>query len=512
MLLSTAVPTIAFAGVTEVPAQAWEIVERAIPAYGDDWWFTGLLAFIRQEQGRFDEAMDLSCRSLAEEPAAGHSAHARAHAHYETGDHGAGLAWMDDWVRGDGAGTDSLSHFSWHAALHELSLGDLDAVRRRYDSQLRPDGALGCRALVDTGSLLFRWALTPGRDDVPAMRAVADATPDATLRHPATPFLAMHAAVCTSRRTTRSRSATSRRWAARHDHPTHREVVAPLARALRSMATGSCSSAADQLAALDAQTWRLGGSDAQREVIEEARISALLRSGRLDEARQLLDDRLDRRESPRDRRWRTAALPTTAAAAQLQADRRPLTEIGTSLRATTPGRPDRPSVMENLLPWQAQLMVPSVDARHDAALVGADRREALELARRRLGDHDLLVGEDPAAALRHVAGAGERVGRRLGRLRCWPTPMGVPLGGRSGSALLGSRRDRSRCRRRHRTRRGTGRPTPTTAAPVRVCRRVMPASSCQRQPPREGRRQAVLMVSPSTLMVTSDSARGRRVR
>ncbi len=73
------------------------------PAYGDDWWFTGLLAFVRQEQGRFDEAMDLSCRSLAEEPGAGHSAHARAHAHYETGDHDAGLAWMDDWVRGDGA-------------------------------------------------------------------------------------------------------------------------------------------------------------------------------------------------------------------------------------------------------------------------------------------------------------------------------------------------------------------------------------------------------------------------
>ena len=70
--------------------------------------------------------------------------------------------------------------------------------------------------------------------------------------------------------------------------------------------------AADQLAALSAQTWRLGGSDAQREVVEEARISALLRAGRLDEARQLLDARLDRRESPRDRRWRTAALPTTS--------------------------------------------------------------------------------------------------------------------------------------------------------------------------------------------------------
>lgn len=80
-----------------------------------------------------------SCRSLDQRPDAGHSAHARAHAHYETGDHTAGLVWMDAWVAGSGAGMESLSHFSWHAALHELSLGDLDAVRRRYDAQLRPE-------------------------------------------------------------------------------------------------------------------------------------------------------------------------------------------------------------------------------------------------------------------------------------------------------------------------------------------------------------------------------------
>ena len=150
---------------------------------------------MRQEQGRFDEAMELSCRSLAVEPGAGHSAHARAHAHYETGDHAAGLAWMDRWVTGDGASIDSLSHFAWHAALHELSLGDLDAVRRRYDAQLRPEHGLGCRALVDTGSLLFRWALTPDATDVPGLEQVAALAGRDVLERPATPFLAMHSAV-----------------------------------------------------------------------------------------------------------------------------------------------------------------------------------------------------------------------------------------------------------------------------------------------------------------------------
>ncbi|MFC4784908.1 pyridine nucleotide-disulfide oxidoreductase [Nocardioides sp. MAHUQ-72] len=309
LLLSTAVPTIAFAGVTEVPQEAWAIVERAVPAYGDDWWFTGLLAFVRQEQRRFDEAMTLSCRSLRQEPAAGHSAHARAHAHYETGDHEAGLSWMDSWVTGDGAGSESLSHFSWHAAMHELSLGDLDAVRRRYDAQLRPELGLGCRSLVDTGSLLFRWALTPGAADVPPMSVVAGVVGREGLERPTTPFLALHAAVVLLAVDDGPGLARLATWARGHANPTFREVVEPLARALSRMQAGRCSAAADDLAALTAGLHRLGGSDAQREIVEEARIAALLRAGRYDEARVVLDLRLDRRRSPRDEAWRKSCRP-----------------------------------------------------------------------------------------------------------------------------------------------------------------------------------------------------------
>jgi hypothetical protein len=313
LLLSVAVPTIAFAGVTEVPEEAWAIVERAGPAYGQDWWYAGLLGFVRQEQGRFDEAMDLACRSLAEAPDAGHSAHARAHAHYETGDHRAGLAWMDDWVRGDGARTDSLSHFSWHAALHELSIGDLDAVRRRYDTQLRPQHAIGCRALVDTGSLLFRWALTPDADEVPDLGEVARLTGRDSLVRPPTPFLAMHAAVTLLALGDTSGLRQLEVYADSHRHPTQRSVVAPLARALRRLAAGEHSAGADALGLLQGQTIRLGGSDAQREILEETRIAALLRADRPDEARALLDDRIDRRHSPRDVRWRGQCLAPSGA-------------------------------------------------------------------------------------------------------------------------------------------------------------------------------------------------------
>ena len=303
LLLSTAVPTIAFAGVTDVPEDAWAIVERAAPAYGDDWWFTGLLAFVRQEQGRFEEAMELSCRSLSEEPGAGHSAHARTHAHYETGDHARGLEWIDGWLSGRGASMDSKSHFSWHAALHELSMGDLEAVRRRYESQLRPENAIGCRALVDSGSLLFRWAITPGAIDVPSIEHVAALVGRDTLERPGTPFLAMHSAVILLAIGDAAGLRSLGGWARAHAHPVQREVVEPLTVALLAMHEGRHAAAADALRELAGRTWRLGGSDAQREIIEETRICALLKAGRHDEARTLLDGRIDRHRSPRDRHW-----------------------------------------------------------------------------------------------------------------------------------------------------------------------------------------------------------------
>ena len=314
VLLSVAMPTIAFAGVTDLPEQAWRIVETAAPAYGDDAWINGLMAFVRQEQRRFDDAMDLACRSLAAEPSGGHAAHARAHAHYETGDHAAGLAWMDAWVLGDGAATDSLTHFSWHAALHELSLGDVAAVRHRYDTQLQPRHAVGCRALVDTGSLLFRWALTPGDAVVPPLDEVVALTGTGVLEQPSTAFLGLHAAVALLAVDDAAGLDRLARWCDGHGGATHREVVAPLARALRLMAGGRWSEGADQLGALSPQVWRLGGSDAQREIVEEARIAGLLRAHRYDDARVLLDARLDRRPAVRDERWRDEAAEAAQAA------------------------------------------------------------------------------------------------------------------------------------------------------------------------------------------------------
>jgi len=313
LLLSAAVPTIAFAGVTEVPADAWAVVEASRPALAGDWFYAGLLAFVRQEQGRWTESMALAQESLREVPDSGHAAHARAHVHYETGDHAGGLRWLDTWIDGPGAGVDNRVHYAWHAALHELSTGDLEAVRTRYARQLSPRQVSGCRSVVDTGSLLWRWRITPGANDVPTADEGVLA-PRETLLRPSTSFVGLHAAMTLCAADDARGLAALAAWTGRHEDLVQRTVVSPLAAALRLLVLDRPSACADALIGIGPEVWWVGGSDAQREIVEETLLAALLRAGRYDEARDLVDRRLDRRRCRRDEWFRDAAAPRLPAA------------------------------------------------------------------------------------------------------------------------------------------------------------------------------------------------------
>ena len=97
---------------------------------------------------------------------------------------------------------------------------------------------------------------------------------------------------------------------------------------------------------------RLGGSDAQRELVEEARISALLRAGRYDDARDVLDERLDRRHSPRDQRWRAACQRPAAEPRQARVIRPPATVIRIGSSPVGAGPATTSPVAESYwLPW-----------------------------------------------------------------------------------------------------------------------------------------------------------------
>jgi hypothetical protein len=92
------------------------------------------------------------------------------------------------------------------------------------------------------------------------------------------------------------------------------EVAPVVCRAVAAFADGDYAGCAGLLLPALPETVRLGGSHAQREVIEDLLLMALIKSGEPAKAMALLDARLHRRPSPRDERRRLALTDDAGAA------------------------------------------------------------------------------------------------------------------------------------------------------------------------------------------------------
>ncbi|GGD07693.1 FAD/NAD(P)-binding protein [Nocardioides daphniae] len=326
LAVSAAVPTIAFSGVVDVQREAWDLVEGLAPAYGDHWWYISLLAFTRQDQGRFDEAGLLAESALSCEPSSGHAVHAQTHVMYETGQHDAGRVWLDHWVQASGRSASHRAHFAWHSALHDLALGDTEALRGRYYSQLAPPTVTGVRSLIDSASLLWRWrvavsdwdtaasglAVPPafvGETPPPPIAPVLDVVDEALLRAPQTPFVALHAAFAIAATGDGDRLEALRHHCVGSGDPVIEGIVLAVVEGLQAFLRQDWTTAAALLADVQPMLVRAGGSAAQREIVEETMLHALVRAGRQQQASDLLHSRLDRRPSPLDQRRAATLTP-----------------------------------------------------------------------------------------------------------------------------------------------------------------------------------------------------------
>lgn len=303
LALSMLVPGLSWSGRPGAAEAMLDLVDELAPAFGDDWWMLGLRAFGQQERGRYEEAFALAARSLELEPRSIPAAHARTHVHYETGDHDAGHAWLTRWCADMSPSSGYYSHLSWHLALHELANGDLDSVLLRFARDMAPGPATRpLRAvLIDGASLAWRCRLRdvpqahlPG---APVLEAVAG-----TMHSLPNVFLGVHAVLAAAAAEDESALAALAASADRSPVPFVTDLVRPLADALRAYVEGRYADAADGLAALIGSSDRLGGSHAQREVVEDTLLASMLRAGRQDQACAVLLARLDRRPSPYDER------------------------------------------------------------------------------------------------------------------------------------------------------------------------------------------------------------------
>jgi hypothetical protein len=203
------------------------------------------------------------------------------------------LRWLQGWINANSRTAFMPSHFSWHAALHELSLGDEEAVRRRYARELSPQNVQGVRALVDSASLLWRARLDDSWSGALPIDDVLSVVDEELLVRPPSPFVAMHAAVALAARGDAVGLRRLGRTAAL-ESPVHRELVVPLAAAMTALVDDRPDRAAQILLRLMPEVDRFGGSRAQREVIELTLLHALMESGHSRAAQQLIQHALDR--------------------------------------------------------------------------------------------------------------------------------------------------------------------------------------------------------------------------
>ena len=148
---------IGFSGRKGREQEMRDLMEELAPHWAEDPFFLTQLAFARCETGAIEPARTAIERAMQLDPASGHGAHVKAHVLYEAGEHAAGLEFVQGWLAGYAREGLMHCHLSWHAALWQLELGDPDAAMRTYLKGVHPGGSWGPPINVLTDGAAFLW-------------------------------------------------------------------------------------------------------------------------------------------------------------------------------------------------------------------------------------------------------------------------------------------------------------------------------------------------------------------
>ena len=239
----------------------------------------GLHAFALEESGDYTAAESAAKQALELEPRDIRAHHVVTHVLEMQGRAEEGIHWMgarSAWWTGADA---SSTHLWWHLALHQLELGRERLALQVYDRRLH-GGALS--ELIDAASLLWRLHLT-GYDVGGRFAALAARwEPYAEDAHCAFNDLhAMMSFVGAGRWdfVERLLAAQARRVARPHgaNHDMTRLVGLPASRALAAYGRQDYAQTEALLRALPPVAHRIGGSHAQRDVLQLTRAAAAQR-------------------------------------------------------------------------------------------------------------------------------------------------------------------------------------------------------------------------------------------
>lgn len=133
------------------------LMEELAPHYGEAPWFLVQLAFSQVETGDTEIARNTIERAVQLDPQSAHGAHVKAHVHYEAGERETGLTYLQHWLPGYAKEGLLHCHINWHIALWQLELGDYEAAKRTYLQGVHPGAAWGPPINVLTDAAAFLW-------------------------------------------------------------------------------------------------------------------------------------------------------------------------------------------------------------------------------------------------------------------------------------------------------------------------------------------------------------------
>jgi hypothetical protein len=292
---------IGFSGRKDREPEQVEFLEPLRRHLEDDWWYQAVLAFALEEVGRLEEALGLIERSMATNPKNAHGAHIKAHVLYEMGEDRAALDYLDTWLPTYPRQGMMHCHISWHVAMFALTLGQTERAWQVYEKGVRPGGAWGPALNVATDSPAFLWraelAGHPRREG--EWREIRDyalkSFPRAGIA-----FIDVHRALaCVAAGDAEGVTAIAAELKQRIDsgRSVTGDVVPRLAAGLDAYGRGDWKGSIAALEPALVETVRIGGSRAQRDLIENTLLAAYLKDGRPAVARFLVENRIDLRPS-----------------------------------------------------------------------------------------------------------------------------------------------------------------------------------------------------------------------
>jgi tetratricopeptide (TPR) repeat protein len=290
---------IGFSGRREREEDLYRLLHDLAPHYGDDWWFLCVHAFAASESGRLDEAWRLIEPSMAANPRNAHGAHVRVHVLHEMGEMARAMDYLESWMPGYDRRGLLHCHLSWHVALTALLLGKLERAWEAYRAGVHPGGSWGppINVVSDAAAFLWREELAGGEHRPAPWREVHDyalkSFPKAGL-----PFADVHvglACIADGDLAALERLTGELRERISAGKAPAGTVVPTIVEGFAAYAKRDWNGAIRSFEAALPETVRIGGSRAQRDLVEHTLIAAYLKAGRPAHARALVTRRADRR-------------------------------------------------------------------------------------------------------------------------------------------------------------------------------------------------------------------------